>query len=437
MKFLSGQKWFSWTRLTCLVLTFAILFFVFRNLDTGAFLASLRRMDVRWFILAFLAYGFALWTASIRWHLALHLIHRAVHITATSRLFLVGHFFFAILFGAAGGDLAKSAVYAKWFRFALPEVIASSPLDRVFGLGGTILLATSMALVSVWNGGFANIRNLKIQWAGPWSLVVLGLIIVAGLGLLVWRPQGDGSWARILRAFRYGSGRMLVKPGVALPGLAFALISQTALTSVFAFNLRAVTQSPLPWAQLLWTFPAITIFSCMPFTVAGAGAREVAALTFLGIFGVPAGDCVAASLMTLVQKLAWAGIGGVVFFREDAVHARHLGEPLPKTISVIIPVINEAAALPKTVQLVRANPEVTEIIVVDGGSRDTTREVAGQLGCRVLTSPPGRCGQLRAGARQATGDVVLMLHADTWLPPDAGQAALNCLREPSRSKGVS
>src|SRR6185436_18411660 len=69
------------------------------------------------------------------------------------------------------------------------------------------------------------------------------------------------------------------------------------------------------------------------------------------------------------------------------------------------------------------------IIVVDGGSSDETRAVAAQLGCRVLTTPSGRGKQMRAGACEAKGDVVLMLHADTWLPPDAGQAALNCLRD--------
>lgn len=104
---------------------------------------------------------------------------------------------------------------------------------------------------------------------------------------------------------------------------------------------------------------------------------------------------------------------------------------LPRTISVVIPTLNEAQELPETIRRVRAVPEVCEILVVDGGSRDRTREIAAQLGCRVLTTPTrSRGGQMRAGATQATGDVVLLLHADTWLPPEAGQAALNCLRDP-------
>lgn len=102
----------------------------------------------------------------------------------------------------------------------------------------------------------------------------------------------------------------------------------------------------------------------------------------------------------------------------------------PRTISIVIPTLNEAAELPETLRRARALPEVCEIILVDGGSGDRTRELAAELGCLVLTAPPSRGGQLRLGASRATGDVILLLHADTWLPPEAGRAALACLREP-------
>lgn len=103
--------------------------------------------------------------------------------------------------------------------------------------------------------------------------------------------------------------------------------------------------------------------------------------------------------------------------------------PVPKTISIIIPTLNEAEFLEETLRRARALPEVCEIIVVDGGSADDTRGIAGRLGCRVLTGAPGRGGQMRLGAAQATGDAVLLLHADTWLPPNAGRAALDSLRD--------
>ena len=55
-----------------------------------------------------------------------------------------------------------------------------------------------------------------------------------------------------------------------------------------------------------------------------------------------------------------------------------------------------------------------EVIVVDGGSTDRTRELASPAD-RVLQTAPGRARQMNAGASIATGQVLLFLHADCWL----------------------
>lgn len=57
-----------------------------------------------------------------------------------------------------------------------------------------------------------------------------------------------------------------------------------------------------------------------------------------------------------------------------------------------------------------------EIIVVDGGSTDKTREVAKSLGAQVIEAPKGRAWQMNAGAKIASGNVLLFLHSDCVLP---------------------
>ncbi|NEQ32041.1 MAG: glycosyltransferase family 2 protein [Leptolyngbya sp. SIO4C5] len=88
-----------------------------------------------------------------------------------------------------------------------------------------------------------------------------------------------------------------------------------------------------------------------------------------------------------------------------------------KRISVIIPLLNEAATLPATLASLTPSAQL-EIIGVDGGSQDDTVALARRLGIQVLETKPGRYHQLNQGAAVATGEILLFLHADTRLPAD-------------------
>lgn len=87
-------------------------------------------------------------------------------------------------------------------------------------------------------------------------------------------------------------------------------------------------------------------------------------------------------------------------------------------ISVIMPVLDEAARLGMRLDEL-AGHGFDEIIVVDGGSRDTSREIARAAGVTLVDSPRGRARQMNAGAAQAAGDILLFLHADARLPRGA------------------
>lgn len=90
------------------------------------------------------------------------------------------------------------------------------------------------------------------------------------------------------------------------------------------------------------------------------------------------------------------------------------------TLSIVMPVLNEAAALPQVLaalQPLRAGG--VELIVADGGSQDGSAGVAATWADLVLSAPRGRARQMNAGAAAARGDWLLFLHADTVLPEGA------------------
>ena len=99
-------------------------------------------------------------------------------------------------------------------------------------------------------------------------------------------------------------------------------------------------------------------------------------------------------------------------------------------ISVIIPTLDEEASLPRTIRSCReAGP--CEVVVVDGGSRDRTVEIARSQADAVVASPRGRAAQMNEGAAAARGDVLLFLHADSRLPAGSATAVLDALRDPT------
>jgi len=105
-------------------------------------------------------------------------------------------------------------------------------------------------------------------------------------------------------------------------------------------------------------------------------------------------------------------------------------------LSVIMPVLNEAAAIvPALDALVALRERGVEVIVVDGGSQDRTLELAGPHADHAIRSERGRAIQMNAGAAIAQGRVLLFLHADTVLPPDADRIIREGLARSGRKWG--
>ncbi len=98
-------------------------------------------------------------------------------------------------------------------------------------------------------------------------------------------------------------------------------------------------------------------------------------------------------------------------------------------LDVVIPTLNAGATLAATL----ANlPSGVSALISDGGSTDGTLDIARSAGCRIVTSAPGRGGQLAAGADASDRPWCLFLHADTTVSPDGWTAIARHMVDPEK-----
>lgn len=105
---------------------------------------------------------------------------------------------------------------------------------------------------------------------------------------------------------------------------------------------------------------------------------------------------------------------------------------MPAPISIIIPTLNAAAELPACLSsLTEGLPSglISELVITDGGSGDSTLRIADAAGAVIVTGPPSRGGQLRRGVEAARGAWVMVLHADTQLEPGWAEHVTQHLRD--------
>lgn len=430
-------KWrWRWpARLAALAGSGVAIALVLRRVDPVALGAAVRSMRWGWYVAAHAVFGMGLLGSALRWHLMLRLNPSVVvHGGASVRMVFISQLFNTLLGGPSGGDVPKTAIYARWYGVPAAEVLAASVLDRMVASVGGLVFIVGALVAGWWAGAFGFLADARVHL--PLSWIQGGAFLVAavvGVLLILARLRPGSFLGRSVSSFRRSSARLVGSGRRA----GHALLC--AVGTVFCFNLtqilclRAVLDGGLPLGQLLWVYQAVTVVASMPVTFAGAGLREGASMVLLRAYGVPGETAVAGALLTLSIHLVWAGVGACLWARERG-HRRRVGpRPAsagPGSIGVILPTLNEVDALPETLARLAQVRGVAEIVVADGGSTDGTMELARRWGCEVVAAPRGRGAQLRAGAARSRSDVVLLLHADTWLPPDAAEAVERCLRDP-------
>ena len=412
-----------------LLVSGGLLWFIIGRLDVPKFLDAVQEANFFGLLAAFLVFGTGMLFAAWRWHLMLRFGGNVVHPSATIRGALIGHCFHTFLFGAAGGDVVKSGIYARWYRLRMSEVLAAAPLDRLMALVGAIFFGSSMMILGALNGGFDKLARGQILLPVLWIAGVGLLVILSIVAVYSWRGTRIAALDRFRETLQKGGRELLKDRSTLLKSALAAFCVHACLSFTMVICLASVTHVSISWMAVLWLFPVISLISGLPISIGGAGLREGSALVLLGLFSIPPEDAVAASLFTLVISFCWCFVGLSLWWIGEKKWEPESVTVLPSTISVVIPTLNEAKSIESTVTAVRQVPEVMEILLADGGSQDGTEELAESLGCRVIKSSCGRGTQMRAAARESQGDVVWLLHADTLVPLHSGRALLNTFRD--------
>jgi uncharacterized membrane protein YbhN (UPF0104 family) len=295
------RKWVWLTRIACIGISGVILSRVFYLAHPAAIGNAFREMRPGWFIAALALYGLLFVPAALRWHLVLKLSNAAVRFAVTFQYTLIGHFFYTVLFGAIGGDGAKTALYARRFGIPFPRLLATAPVDRFLGMGSSILFG-----LTVIAAGIPHLR-FRIAWwwfVGTAATIVVGIVLIRPWRFRPYR-QFVGSFVRIWKM-------VISHRKVLLIGIACGIFAQVAISAVLAFNLLAISSKPLSLWPMFWTFPAIVAISALPITVGGLGTRETAAVLLFGVYGISAADAASAALLTFTVSLIWGIVGAAL-----------------------------------------------------------------------------------------------------------------------------
>lgn len=372
------------------------------------------------------------------WRLTMMLKFRGLetHVGAAYRWAFIGGFTSFFAFGPAGGDLLKSAIYSRWYGYPLTQVAVTAYFDRAVGLVGWSVSVALAFVMALWlkqpTPGAPALMTREGAASGAllWSALAVGLIL-ATLGWALWRFESS---RRALRNVWLDLAQLRSEarnaPMEVAKWVGVSVVSHLVSILGTAILFMAVSSEGMRFAPLLWTIPLMNFVTSLPMTIGGAGVRELFAYFAFGAFelSVETGVLGAAAVSAFTSALCV--FGGVLWAIETRARSRAPRWDSPRSIGVALPVLNEVETLEATIERIREIPEISAIVVVDGGSDDGTVALAERLGLVVERGPRGRGYQLARGVERLNTDVILMIHADTWLSPDAGQAIFKLLRDP-------
>jgi len=238
---------------------------------------------------------------TLKWQVVLHGLGRTVTWIRLARLFWIGLFFNTFLPGRTGGDIVRAVSLAR-SDSSTSRAVASVAADRGLNLLALLLIGSAAAI-------FDQHLQLWIKqmiWAIAAS-VSAGLVIMVRLRSEI-ASRAPERFRQTIEALLTGSWDLsgLVKAG----SLAIAVQITMVVTNICAARAMGLNVTDI---QLFIAIPLTAIITALPVSINGLGIREAAYATLLALFGIPAEQAVALSLVMTAAIVGWSLIGGLIF----------------------------------------------------------------------------------------------------------------------------
>lgn len=308
-----------------LVVTSALLWFVFRKVDLGPLAMRLGNLQAGWATVALAVLFGQLLLTGVRWYFVGQLVGAGIGVGLAMRLILVGQFFNQVLPSSVGGDGVRAWLLSRAgisIRHALVSVICDRGAALILL---TVIVACTLPIVIV--SGDAAIPSAR-----PLAITVDALTVSGLLFLFLW---GEAFSAWLIRL-------PLARPlGVVIRDLRRVLFSSEK--SLWVVGLTIVVQAMVVMSTYfcalalgvkfgmvhLLMLPLIMLVSSIPLSFAGWGLRESAMVTGLGFAGIPAADALAVSVSFGIAQLL-IGLPGVVI----AIMSKHKSNNLNERAAI-------------------------------------------------------------------------------------------------------
>lgn len=296
-------------------LVFSIIFLsaVFYKVPVREVLNVLKNASPFWMSVAVGVMALTITLTGVRWDQVLRSQNWRLPFWQVIRATWYGHCFNTALLGPAAGDIFKSTLFAKEQNMPLVNLLSASWLDRLLAGVGSVIFAVLVVIFTLMTGEQLQIELPSVD---PW-IIVAGVLCAAAVCFLIWKFRLLDKIAFVKKlkdTFAAAVVKMYKSPGRALTVILLGCVGQILLSSILAWTLASVTQTDLPWMQMLWVFPVIAMLATLPISVGGVGIREGASLVLLGNYGVVQADAVAASLLCLGVYWLNAAIGAILLF---------------------------------------------------------------------------------------------------------------------------